>query len=94
MIENIQKKHNYFIDWSGSLFWIEIESKKQQKIKDLKKIINELGGYLTVIKTSADYDYGESIFTIDNIRLMVSEKIKKSFDPKRILNPGKMYRGV
>ena len=94
LIENIQKKHNYFIDWCGSLFWIEIESKKQQKIKDLKKIINELGGYLTVIKTSADYDYGESIFTIDNIRLMVSEKIKKSFDPKRILNPGKMYRGV
>ena len=28
------------------------------------------------------------------VRLMISEKIKESFDPKRILNPGKMYRGV
>jgi len=25
---------------------------------------------------------------------MISEKVKQSFDPKRILNPGKMYRGV
>ena len=23
-----------------------------------------------------------------------TEKIKKSFDPKRIFNPGKMYRGI
>ena len=23
-----------------------------------------------------------------------TEKIKKSFDPKRILNPGKMYSGI
>ena len=23
-----------------------------------------------------------------------SEKIKESFDPKRVFNPGKMYRGI
>lgn len=31
---------------------------------------------------------------VDDIRLMISKKVKISFDPKRILNPGKMYRGV
>jgi hypothetical protein len=31
------------------------------------------------------------IFTIDPIKYKISEKIKKSFDPKRIFNPGKMY---
>ncbi|MDC3138657.1 FAD-binding protein [Candidatus Pelagibacter sp.] len=90
-LENI---HNYFIDWCGSLFWIEVNSKKEEKIKDLKKMANEFGGYLTVIKTSSAYDYGEPIFTVDKVRLMISEKVKQSFDPKRILNPGKMYRGV
>jgi glycolate oxidase FAD binding subunit len=54
----------------------------------------DFGGYLTVIKTSSEYDYGEAIFTVDKVRLMISEKVKQSFDPKRILNPGKMYRGV
>ena len=49
---------------------------------------------MTVIKTSSDYDYGEAIFTVDKVRLIISEKVKQSFDPKRILNPGKMYRGI
>ncbi len=90
----LENNHNYFIDWCGSLFWIEVNSKKEEKIKDLKKMANEFGGYLTVIKTSPEYDYGEPIFTVDKVRLMISEKVKQSFDPKRILNPGKMYRGV
>ena len=64
------------------------------KIKDIKKNTKEFGGYLTIIKASPEYDYEESIFTIDDVRLMISKKIKQSFDPKRILNPGKMYRGV
>ena len=90
----LENNHNYFIDWCGSLFWIEVNSKKEEKIKDLKKMANDFGGYLTVIKTSSGYDYGEPIFTVDKVRLMISEKVKQSFDPKRILNPGKMYRGV
>ena len=81
-------------DRCGSLFWIEVNSKKEEKIKDLKKMAKDFGGYLTVIKTSSGYDYGEAIFTVDKVRLMISEKVKQSFDPKRILNPGKMYRGV
>ncbi|XOJ73166.1 hypothetical protein ABXT43_07160 [Candidatus Pelagibacter sp. Uisw_114] len=51
-------------------------------------MIKELGGYLTVIKTSNEYDYEETDFTVDDTRLLISEKIKKSFDPKRIFNPG------
>ena len=94
LLKFLDNKYKYFVDWCGSLFWIEVDEQKEEKIKELKKIALESGGYLTVIKTSADYDYGESIFTVDDIRLMISEKIKKSFDPKRILNPGKMYRGI
>jgi len=26
--------------------------------------------------------------------LLISEKIKKSFDPRRVFNPGRMYRGI
>jgi glycolate oxidase FAD binding subunit len=76
------------------LFWIEVPAKKNMKVKEIKKMAIEFGGYLTIIKTSPDYDYDETIFTVDDVRLMISKKIKESFDPKRILNPGKMYRGV
>ena len=94
LIKYLENKHKYYVDWCGSLFWIEVKKKKEQKIKELKKIARDCGGYLTVIKTSSDYDYGEPVFMVDDIRLMISKKVKISFDPKRILNPGKMYRGV
>ena len=94
LMKHLGDKYKYYIDWCGALYWIEIQSKKINKIVEIKKIVRELGGYLTIIKTSLDYDYEESIFTVDNTRLLVSEKIKKSFDPKRIFNPGKMYRGI
>ena len=94
LMKHLGDKYKYYIDWCGALYWIEIQSKKIYKIVEIKKIVREFGGYLTIIKTSLDYDYEESIFTVDNTRLLISEKIKKSFDPKRIFNPGKMYRGI
>ena len=94
MMKYLGNKFKYYIDWCGSLFWVEVPAKKNVKIKENKNTTKEFGGYLTIIKTSADYDYEESIFTIDDVRLIISKKIKESFDPKRILNPGKMYRGV
>ena len=94
LMQKLGNKYKYCIDWCGSLYWIEVQSKKNMKIVEIKKLIKELGGYLTIIKTSPDYDCEETVFTVDDTRLLISEKIKKSFDPKRIFNPGKMYRGI
>ena len=94
LMKYLSNKFKYYIDWCGSIFWIEVPAKKNMKIKELKDKSKEYGGYLTIIKTSPDFDYEETIFTVDDVRLMISKKIKESFDPKRILNPGKMYRGV
>ena len=94
LMQYLGNKYKYYVDWCGSLYWIEVQSKKNTKVGEIKNLIKELGGYLTVIKTSNEYDYEETIFTVDDTRLLISEKIKKSFDPKRIFNPGKMYRGI
>ena len=94
MMQFLANKFKYYIDWCGSLFWVEVPAKKNMKIKELKKISQDYGGYLTIVKTSEEYDYEETLFTINDVRLLISEKIKKSFDPKRIFNPGKMYRGI
>jgi glycolate oxidase FAD binding subunit len=94
LMQYLSNKYKYYVDWCGSLYWIEIQSKKNTKVREIKNIIKELEGYLTIIKTSDEYDYEETIFTVDSTRLLISEKIKKSFDPKRIFNPGKMYRGI
>ena len=63
-------------------------------LKEIKDIIKSAAGYLTVIKIEDDMKATIDVFTIDPIKYKISEKIKKSFDPKRILNPGKMYSGI
>ena len=51
-------------------FGLRYLQKKDIKIKEIKKILKNFGGYLTIIKTSADYDYEEKVnFYIDDVRL-------------------------
>ncbi len=62
--------------------------------ESLRKKVSKLGGYTTMIKNSEYLPYVEDVFTINRDRFNISQNIKKSFDPKRILNPGKMYTGI
>tara|TARA_Y100001970_G_C14248589_1_gene870082 strand:+ start:1784 stop:3040 length:1257 start_codon:yes stop_codon:yes gene_type:complete len=85
---------NYFIDWGGSLIWLELDYLSGQKIDQIRKRVLDTKGYLTVIKSSGNNKSSSEIFTIDPIKFKISQNIKKSFDPKRIFNPGKMYSGI
>jgi glycolate oxidase FAD binding subunit len=84
----------YFIDWGGNLVWVQLDQLNSIILKEIKNIVKNLGGYLTVIKVDESLKSSIDIFTIDEVKYRISEKIKKSFDPKRILNPGKMYTGI
>ena len=94
LMEYLKNNFKYYIDWCGSLFWIEVVENENTQIKEIKKTIINLGGYLTIIKKSESLSSDIDIFTINDTRLLLSQKIKESFDPKKLLNPGKMYRGL
>ena len=85
---------SYFLDWGGSLIWLEIKKINFKTLKEIKDITRKHMGYFTIIKIEEDIKASADIFTVDPIKYKISEKIKKSFDPKRILNPGKMYSGI
>ena len=85
---------NYFLDWGGSLIWLELDYLSSQKIDQIRDRIINANGYLTVIKSPENVKSSSEIFTIDPIKFKISQNIKKSFDPKRIFNPGKMYTGI
>ena len=87
-------RDRYYIDWCGSLFWLEVLDNENEKIEEIKSIVVKLGGYLTIIKNSENFTSDIDLFTINDTRLLLSKKIKESFDPKNLLNPGKMYREV
>ena len=84
----------YFIDWGGNLIWLQVDELNLNSLKEIRSLVKNLGGYLTVLKADESLKASIDIFTIDEVKYKISEKIKKSFDPKRILNPGKMYTGI
>ena len=84
----------YFLDWGGSLIWLELDVISIKSLNELKDITKDHNGYFTLIKVEEDMKAAADIFTIDPIKYKISEKIKKSFDPRRIFNPGKMYTGI
>jgi len=94
LMNYLKNKYKFYVDWSGSLFWIEVEDKEEMNIKDIKKFVLNIQGYLTIIKRSEKFSFDESLFTINKTGLLISKKIKEGFDPKKIFNPGKMYREI
>jgi len=94
LMKYLKNDFKYYIDWCGSLFWIEVLEEENIQIKAIKETIINLGGYLTIVKKSESLSSDIDLFTINDTRLLLSQKIKESFDPKKLLNPGKMYRGL
>ena len=90
----LSNKFKYYIDWGGALIWIEAFELTEEMFESIKRKVVNHGGYLTMIKNSDYLPYVEDVFTINKDRFNISQNIKKSFDPKRILNPGKMYTGI
>ena len=91
-IKNFEIK--YFVDWGGSLIWASFDQLNTKILSEIKEIVKKHQGYITLIKIEEDLKASADIFTIDPIKYKISEKIKRSFDPKRIFNPGKMYTGI
>ena len=76
------------------MIWLQLDKINTKILNDIRKTVNKINGYLTVIKIEEDLKASVDIFSVDPIKYKISEKLKKSFDPKRILNPGKMYSGI
>ena len=94
LLERFDKNYRYFVDWCGSLVWLEVSGLTEEKFFSLRKSIVELGGYLTVIKQQDNGLYIKENFTVNETVLNISKKIKESFDPRKIFNPGKMYKEI
>ena len=89
-----ENRFKYYLDWGGALMWLEIFELSEEMFESIRRKVVKLDGYVTMIKNSAYLPYVEDVFTINRERFNLSQNIKKSFDPKGILNPGKMYTGI
>ena len=94
LVYQFSNKYKYYLDWGGALMWMEAFELSEEMFESIRKKVVKLGGYVTMIKNSNYLPYVEDVFTINRDRFNISQNIKKSFDPKGILNSGKMYTGI
>ena len=94
LINELPRKFKFYLDWGGALIWMEACELSEQMFESIRKKVVRHKGYITMIKNSDFLPFVEDVFTISLDRFNISQSIKKSFDPKKILNPGKMYTGI
>ena len=94
LIYQFSNRFKYYLDWGGALMWLEAFEFSEEMFESIRRKVVKIGGYVTMIKNSDYLPYVEEVFTINRERFNLSQNIKKSFDPKGIFNPGKMYTGI
>lgn len=89
--------NKYFIEWAGGLVFVEIDNHDPSYLilEKMRKFCKEKNSHLTVIKANNTFRRSGFFITSsdENIKILAS-KVKHSFDPKGILNPGKIYAGI
>jgi len=83
----------YFFDWGGGLLWLAVAGSADGGAAVIRAAIHEIGGHATLIRAPETLRREVPIFEPQPPALAaLGQRIKDSFDPKRILNPGRMYR--
>ena len=81
-----------FYDWQGGLVWMRMEADPEADL--LRRFVKALGGgHTTLIRAPASARAAISAFHPEEEAVaLLSRRVKESFDPAGILNPGKMAR--
>jgi glycolate oxidase FAD binding subunit len=84
-----------FHDWAGGLIWLALPPTDDGGAATVRGAVRELGGHATLIRAPAAVRAAVDVFQPqDRAVAAVSKRVKDGFDPKGVLNPGRMWAGV
>ena len=84
-----------FFDWQGGLVWLRIETGDDPEADLVRRLVAKCGGgHATLVRASPTWRNVVAIFEPQPAPLAaLSRRLKNEFDPKGILNPGRMAAG-
>ncbi len=95
MVDLITPAAQMFYDWGGGLVWIGMPYADEPGTGAVRNAVFELGGQGTLIRAPSSVRAGLDVFQPEEPALAaLSRRVKESFDPKGVLNPGRMWAGV
>jgi glycolate oxidase FAD binding subunit len=84
-----------FYDWAGGLVWIAMPFGDEPDAADVRKAVAKAGGHATLIRAPASVRAAVDVFHPEQAGVAaLSKRVKDAFDPKGVLNPGRMWAGV
>jgi glycolate oxidase FAD binding subunit len=84
-----------FYDWAGGLVWVAMPFAGEPDAKAIRIAVAACGGHATLVRAPAAVRAAVEVFEPqDQGVAALSKRVKESFDPKGVLNPGRMWAGV
>jgi glycolate oxidase FAD binding subunit len=82
-------------DWGGGLVWIAGGQGKEAGASAVRSAVAAVGGHATLVRASEDVRLAVPVFEPQPEPVMaLTRRLKDTFDPEGVLNPGRMYAGV
>ena len=84
-----------FYDWAGGLIWVGMPFAEEPDAGAVRSAVAVVGGYATLVRAPVALRASLDVFSPEPADLAaLSKRVKESFDPKGVLNPGRMWAGV
>jgi glycolate oxidase FAD binding subunit len=81
-------------DWGGGLVWLATGA-PDAGAAHLREVVSRHGGHATLVRASEDVRNAVDVFDPPDAPVTaLTRRLKETFDPAGILNPGRMYRGI
>ena len=95
LVDLITPAAQMFYDWAGGLVWLGMPYEDEPDAGSVRMAVGELGGHATLIRAPAAVRAAVDVFQPEPPGLRaLSHRVKESFDPKGVLNPGRMWAGM
>ena len=80
-------------DWGGGLVWLKVPEEGDAGAATVRDAVDALGGHATLIRAGEETRRAVPVFQYESPAIMViSDGLRRQFDPRTILNPGLMGR--
>ena len=81
-------------DWAGGLIWALLGDIDDAGAALVRRAVKTCGGHATLIRAPAALRAATDVFEPQDAAMAaLTKRVKASFDPKAVLNPGRMWAG-
>jgi glycolate oxidase FAD binding subunit len=82
-------------DWAGGLVWAAFPPRSDAHAPLVRAAVAEAGGHATLIRAPAAVRAAVEVFTPEAPPMAaLTKRVRDSFDPNGVLNPGRMWAGL